>query len=75
VTGRWDAVRTTPLPAGTMIIRAGQPLGLLAFYLLEPESDDGLASYLGARVAKGQAHPVMRIVAPVTLRTRPTPSR
>ena len=29
-------------PAGTLVVRTAQPLGNLAAYLLEPESDDGL---------------------------------
>ena len=30
------------IPAGTLIVRTAQPLGTLAAYLLEPETDDGL---------------------------------
>ncbi len=30
---------------GTLVIRTAQPLGLLAAYLLEPESDDGLITW------------------------------
>ena len=33
------------LPAGTAVVRLDQPLGRLAFYLLEPRSDDGLAAW------------------------------
>lgn len=33
------------LAAGTYIVRTSQPLGVLAAYLLEPESDDGLAAW------------------------------
>ena len=36
------AVETKLFPAGTPIISTAQPLGGLAAYLLEPESDDGL---------------------------------
>jgi len=32
-------------PAGTYIIKTGQPLGRLVAYLLEPESDDGLLKW------------------------------
>lgn len=31
--------------AGTLVVRTAQPLGLLAAYLLEPESDDGLVTW------------------------------
>ena len=30
---------------GTYFVRTSQPLGLLAAYLLEPESDDGLVAW------------------------------
>ncbi len=36
------AVETRDFPAGTLLVRMAQPLGPLAAYLLEPESDDGL---------------------------------
>lgn len=51
-------------PAGTLLVRAAQPLGTLAAYLLEPESDDGLTlwSFLDAYVAAGKVHPVHRVV-------------
>jgi hypothetical protein len=32
-------------PAGTIIVRTAQPLGILACYLLEAESDDGLVDW------------------------------
>lgn len=69
--GRWAEPVRTGLPAGTYVVRAGQPLGLLAFYLLEPESDDGLTSFLDGLVAVGAEFPVARITAPVSLHTRP----
>jgi hypothetical protein len=42
--GQYVTDKTT-LPAGTRIVRLAQPLGLLAAYLLEPESDDGLTNW------------------------------
>jgi len=35
-------LETVDFPVGTIVIRAAQPLGNLAAYLLEPESNDGL---------------------------------
>jgi hypothetical protein len=35
-------LETVDFPAGTIVIRTAQPLGNLAAYLLEPESNDGL---------------------------------
>ena len=42
--GQYVAEKTT-IPAGSRIVRLAQPLGLLAAYLLEPESDDGLTNW------------------------------
>jgi hypothetical protein len=55
------------------VVPAGQPSGLLAFYLLEPESDDGLQPFLGAVLAPRRDFPVVRVTAPATLTTRPVP--
>jgi hypothetical protein len=33
------------IPAGTLVVRTDQPLGRLAVYLLEPTSEDGLATW------------------------------
>jgi len=72
LTGAWSAPASRTLPAGTYIVRAGQPYGLEAFFLLEPESADGLTSYLGAVMTAGREFPVIRITARETLATRPT---
>ncbi len=71
VTGQWVNAATRTLPAGTYVVRAGQPYGLLTFYLLEPESEDGLAqwSFYDNIMATRQSFPILRITAPVTLRT------
>ena len=71
VTGRWNAVASRPLAAGTYVVRAGQPYGLAAFYLLEAESEDGLArwSFFDNIMAPGAEFPVIRITKPATLRS------
>ena len=61
--GRWVAGAPVTLAAGTCIVRVAQPLGVLAMYLLEPESDDGLVAWdVGGRSsgAVGTA-PVIRL--------------
>ena len=61
--GRWVEGRPVSLPTGTWMVRTAQPLGVLAMYLLEPESDDGLVAWdIGARASKpaGTA-PVIRL--------------
>ena len=54
------------VPAGTVIVPVDQPLGLLAAYLLEPESEDGLVTWeqFGDRVAVGAELPTLRLVTP-----------
>jgi hypothetical protein len=54
--------RDVDLPAGSLVVRTRQPLGRLAFYLLEPESDDGLTTwnFLDEALKAGAAHPVLK---------------
>jgi hypothetical protein len=67
--GRWEEARVT-LPAGTAVVElSGEPLARLAFHLLEPRADDGVAHWnLAELIAEGEQsyYPVFR---------RPTPSR
>lgn len=72
VAGRWSS-GTRTLPAGTIVVRTGQPLSILAAYLLEPESDDGLTTWnvFDAALRVGEAHPVMRVAQPVVGRVTP----
>jgi hypothetical protein len=44
VRGAWEPVADT-IPAGTAVVSVAQPLGRLAFLLLEPRSDDGLVDW------------------------------
>jgi hypothetical protein len=69
--GRWSDAATQTLSAGSYIVRGGQPYGLLAFYLLEPENDDGLLAwgFFEGLVGAQSKYPVIRITKPVTLRT------
>jgi hypothetical protein len=71
VGGRWNDAAARTLPAGSYIVRAGQPYGLLAFYLLEPQSEDGLAqwSFYDNILAAHDAFPVVRVTKPAVLRT------
>jgi len=64
------------LPAGAFVVSTAQPLGNLAAYLLEPESDDGLVvwNYFDKFLASswggggvGAAVPVYRLLKPVAL--------
>jgi hypothetical protein len=58
---------------GTLVVRMAQPLGSLVAYLLEPQSDDGLATwnFFDGVVREGKDFPVVRLPAPSRLATRP----
>jgi len=61
LTGRYRK-ETIEFPTGSIIVRAAQPLGTLAAYLLEPESDDGLTTwnFLDSYLEQGKTHPVFK---------------
>jgi dipeptidyl aminopeptidase/acylaminoacyl peptidase len=64
--------------AGTLLVRTAQPLGSLAAYLLEPQSEDGLVTwnFLDDALKEGGDFPVLRLpaAAPLTTgRARPLP--
>jgi hypothetical protein len=64
LTGKWVTTEKV-LPAGTLAIPMDQPLARLAFYLLEPRSDDGLANWNLLDAALGpeaKTYPVYRSV-------------
>lgn len=63
--------RSRRVPAGTLIVRTGQPLGTLACYLLEAESEDGLATwnFFDEVIAEGKDFPALRLPKPVALTT------
>ncbi len=51
------------MPAGTFVVRTGQPLGRLAAFLLEPQAEDGLTTWnaFDAGIAKDKEFPVVRV--------------
>lgn len=55
-------VATAELPAGTLIVDLNQPLGRLAFFLLEPRSDDGLLdwNFFDPEIERERYYPVVR---------------
>jgi hypothetical protein len=55
--------RSQPLPAGSIVLPTDQPLGALAVYLGEPESDDGLVENgLLPTPAPGEPFEILRLV-------------
>jgi hypothetical protein len=62
--GAWSAVRRR-VPAGTVVVPMDQPLARLAFLLLEPRSDDGLADWnvLDPALEGAEDYPILRTTA------------
>ena len=60
--GRWGVVFDRGVPAGTWEVPMNQPLARLAFYLLEPASDDGLVvwNYLDDQLTDAKEYPILR---------------
>jgi len=66
--GRWsDEAKDTAITAGWYLVSTTQPLGVLAAYLLEPASEDGVVTWnlLDREIQPGTAFPLLR------LRSRP----
>jgi hypothetical protein len=63
VTGEFEDA-TIEMLAGSITVRTDQPLGPLVFYLLEPESDDGVTTWnmLDTYLFEGAVHPVLKAV-------------
>ena len=63
VWGHWTAERVA-LPEGSAYVSVDQPLGRLAFTLLEPRSDDGFTAwgFLDPEIGSG-SFPVLRVPA------------
>ena len=63
LSGRWRK-ETVAFPAGSIIVRTAQPLAPLAFYLLEAESDDSLATWnlLDAYLEQGRVYPIYKLL-------------
>lgn len=66
VTGHW-AEQESQFDQGTYIVRTTQPLGLLAAFLLEPESDDGLLAwnFLDQFLQPGKVVPIRKLLRSV----------
>ena len=63
VEGAWEPVDRT-VPAGTLVVPVDQPLGRLAFTLLEPRSDDGAVTWnlLDSQIEAGSVYPILRVM-------------
>jgi hypothetical protein len=61
--GKWSE-RGQTIAAGSWLVRVAQPMGVVAFYMLEPESDDGLVAwnFLDSELAVGDEYPIYRVM-------------
>ncbi len=61
VKGRYETAKLS-VHEGASFVPAAQPLARLAFYLLEPESDDSVVTWqvLNEGIAKGETYPIYR---------------
>lgn len=67
--GRWQPGSVDSLvPEGVFLVRTDQPLGTLAAYLLEPESEDGFVTWnlLDRELRAGSRYPIARLESPIT---------
>ncbi len=71
--GRWANAPLVTVPTGSIIVPVGQPLGAVAMYLLEPESDDGIVNWdIGDRAATAPRELVItRLARDPGIRMRP----
>jgi hypothetical protein len=63
LTGKHESAKLSA-EEGALFIPASQPLARLAFYLLEPESDDGLVTWnlIEAGLSPGATYPIYRVI-------------
>jgi len=66
LTGRHETAKLSA-QEGALFIPANQPLARLAFYLLEPESDDGFVTWnlIEAGLSPGATYPIYRVTGGV----------
>ena len=69
--GTFEKAQLTVAP-GALFVPADQPLARLAFYLLEPESDDGLVTWniIQEGLAAGETYPIYRVTNTTALRLK-----
>ena len=67
VEGVWGGARPVAPSAGWFVVATDQPLGVLAAYLLEPASEDGLATWnlLDRELEPHKGYPILRARSPV----------
>lgn len=71
ITGQYKKESIT-FAEGTLMVRTAQPLGILVFYLLEAESDDGLVNwnFFDSYLESGKTFPVYKLMQNVNAASR-----
>ena len=69
--GQFESAQLSVTP-GALFVPADQPLARLAFYLLEPESDDGFVTWnvIEEGLAAGESYPIYRVTNTTAIRTK-----
>lgn len=64
-------LRQSKLSSGDYVVSTAQPLGILIFQLLEPESADGVATwnFLDPNLQRGRHYPILKIRSPLNCPT------
>jgi hypothetical protein len=62
IEGTWSPAQNVTVPGGAVEVPMTQPLARLAFYLLEPASDDGLVAwnFLDDQLKDAKTYPILR---------------
>lgn len=73
--GRWEPVDSLAVEPDAYVVRAGQPLAILALYLMEPQSDDGLVTWnvMDPWLSAGAAYPIVRVLDRIPMPLRAVP--
>ena len=74
--GHWGAPAALTAEPGWYVVSTAQPLGVLAAYLLEPASEDGIVTWnlLDRELEPRSAYPILRVRAPVRAAVEELPS-
>ena len=73
--GRWGGASAVTADAGWYVVTTDQPLGLLAAYLLEPASEDGIVAWnlLDRELGPHATYPILRARAPLRVAAEELP--
>jgi hypothetical protein len=72
--GRWTTTDSLAVEPNAYVVRGAQSLAVLALYLLEPQSDDGLVTWnvLDPWIRQGARFPIVRVIDRLNVTLRPS---